>query len=797
MMNARFLVVVASAIGLSLLAACSGSASRKAHYIERGQEYLAEGNLDKARIEFSNALQIDPNDAQARFFAGQIAEKQGKPRDAVANYQAAIEANPELIAARAALGRIYLLGGLMEEARKVIEPGLAKAPDDPQLRTVRGGLRAVEGDLEGAMEDAHAAVKAAPDDEVAIAFLAAQYTRQRLIEDAILVLNDGIAKLPASADLRIILANLLYQTGEKGKALEQLQAVARAHQGELVHWQRLAQLQLLEKDQDGAIDSLRQAVAAKPDSIEAKTALVTLVGTQKGIPAALAEMQRFVTAEPQNAELRIALAQFQEAAQEPAQAEATYRALVQSEGTATQGLVARDRLAAMLVKRNDFAGAEALIAEVLKENPRDNDALILRAGIGMTRNQTAAAITDLRSVLRDQPNSIPLMRTLARAHLQNGEAALAEEVLRQAVQVNPADVQSRFDLASLLTASDRGNLALPVLEQLVKDSPDNLQAREAYFRVQVAMADFAGARKTADEIKALRPDLPLGSMLVGALLERDRKFGEASAQYEAAMKLDAASPEALAALVRVDVGQRQMAKATSRVQAVLAKKPGDATAHELLGELQLAQGNAPQAIASFDAAIAAQPDWWVPYRAKANAQLLAKQPEQALATWNQGIAKTTALELYGDLATAYQAQGKLDQAIATYEAALKQHPRALPLANNLAMLLVTHRKDKASLDRASAVAQLLVGNDVPSMLDTLGWVKLQSGAVNEALPLLRKAAEKAPTSAEIHYHLGMAQLRSGDREGAKVSLESALSGSPQFQGSEDARSALASLRGTG
>jgi Flp pilus assembly protein TadD len=139
----------------------------------------------------------------------------------------------------------------------------------------------------------------------------------------------------------------------------------------------------------------------------------------------------------------------------------------------------------------------------------------------------------------------------------------------------------------------------------------------------------------------------------------------------------------------------------------------------------------------------------------------------------------------------------VDQAVATYEEALKRYPGALPVANNLAMLLVSHRKDKASLDRAAQVAQLLAGNEQPSMLDTLGWVKYRNGAVGEALPLLRKAAEKSPTSAEIHYHLGMAQLQSGDRAGAKLSLESALSGTPKFHGAEDARSALASLRGAG
>ncbi len=441
--------------------------------------------------------------------------------------------------------------------------------------------------------------------------------------------------------------------------------------------------------------------------------------------------------------------------------------------------------------------AETLIGEVLKENPRDNDALILRAGIALSRNQAAAAITDLRAVLRDQPNSIPLMRTLARAHLQGGDTALAEELLRQAVQANPVDAQSRYELASLLTTTGRGNLALPVLEQLIKDSPDNLQAREAYFRVQAALADLAGARKTAEEIKTLRPDQPTGSMLLGALLERDGKYAAATAEYENALRLNADSPDALTALVRMDIAQRQIPKAIARMQAVLARKPASPLPHELLGELYLAQGNMPAATQAFDAALAAQPGWWLPYRAKANAQMQAGAMDQALATLTTGAAQSGALEIYSDLATMYERQGKVDQAIATYEEALKRHPRALPVANNLAMLLVSHRGDKASLDRASQVAQLLAGADQPSMLDTLGWVKYRNGAVGEALPLLRKAAEKSPSSAEIHYHLGMAQLHSGDRAGAKLSLESALSGTPKFRGTEDAKSALASLRGAG
>lgn len=785
------------AIALTLLAGCSSSATRKAHYLERGQSYLTEGKLDKARVELSNALQIDPNDASARYLMGRVAEKQNKPRDAVGNYLAAIEANPDHLQARSALGRIYLLGGLPEKAREVIEPGLAKAPDDAQLRTVRGGIRAATGDVAGAMEDALAAVKAAPDDEIAVAFLAAQYARKPDVPEAIRVLEEGIRRVPATVDLRVIMADLLYRADRKPEALQQLKSVAEAHRNELVHWQRLAQMQLFEKDVEGAIDSLRQAVVAAPGNIDAKKSLVTFIGTQKGIPAALAEMQKFVDAEPANADLQIALAEFQEAGRDVAKAEATYRAVIKSQGTKAAGLTARNRLAALLVKRNDVPAAEALVAEVLKENPRDNDALVLRAGIAMSRNQAGAAITDLRAVVRDQPNSSPLLRALAKAHLQNGDMELGEETLRQALAANPADIAGRLELASLLAGTGRDDSALTMLEQLVKDAPDNVQARAAYFDAQLRQPDLAGARNTAAQLKTLRPDLPLGFMLAGAVAEREKKFAEATAAYEAALKVDADAAEPLVELVRLDVSQRQPARAMARLQSVLERKPDSPVANELVGEVQLSQGNTAAAIKAFDAAIAAQPASWLPYRAKANAQLLAQQADAALATWHEGATKTGSLELYSDLAATYERLGRHDQAIAAYEEALKSHPASVPLANNLAMLLVSHRRDKASLERASQVSQLLAGNEQPSILDTLGWVKYRTGATSEALTLLRKAAERAPKSAEIQYHLGMALLGSGDHAAAKLSLEAALAGKPAFIGVEDARAALAGIGGKG
>lgn len=797
MSNARSKTLCLMLAVTVLAAGCTGAEGRKARYFERGQSYLDEGNLDKARVEFSNVLQIDPKHAQARYFAGRVAEKQIKPREAVANYQAAIDADPDFVAARGALGRIYYIAGLPEKAREIIEPGLRLAPDDAQLRTVRGGLRALEGDLAGALEDGEAAVRADPADEVAHAFLAAQYDSQGRTDEAIATLEEGLARVPDSIDLTIIVAELLYKQARKDEAIRRLTGLARAHPGQLVHWQRLARLQVLEKDQAGAEATLREAVGANPKNAEAKFSLVTLIGAHRDAAAAMEQMQQFVDAEPKNAELKLAQARLLEVAKQQDAAEAVYRAVIDAEGLDVHGLVARNRLAAMLIQRDEVKAAESLLAEVLKQNARDNDALILRAGIAMSRGDTAVAITDLRAVLRDQPTAVPLLRTLARVHMQDGDAALAEEVLRSAMQIDPLDLQSRFELASLLLATERGQLALPVLQQLIKDAPDNIQAREAYFNVQMSVQDLDGARHTAEEIKNLRPDLAVGAMLLGNLHERGRRLADAEREYDYALRVSDNPIAPLVALVRVDLARKRSASAIERIEAVIAQAPKLAAVHHMLGETHMVLGDFPAAAKAFDAAIAQQPDSWTSYRGKALAQNLAQQPDQAQATLKQGIEKTGSVDLFASLAALHEVYGRVNEAIATYEAALERHPRSQPVANNLAMLLVTHRRGERDLERASQVAKLLEGASQPALLDTLGWVKYHRGAIAEAVALLKQAADKSPGSPEIQYHLGMAQWRSGDQAAAKRNLQAALDSERKFAGIEDARRVLKELNGAG
>lgn len=787
-----------------VVTACSGVNARKHEFLERAQTYYVQKNYDKARVELRNALQMDPKFAEAHLLAGQVAEKRNDIREAAGHYLAALDANSKFQPARAALARIYMLSGLSSKARDLVADGLKQEPKNAALLTVRGALEAQSGHLVAGLEDAEAAYKLTPNDEYTISLLASLYKQSARIDKAVEVVESGMKTSPDNVDLHVVLADLKNARHDDAGVEEQLKQIIKLEPDNISHRARLVQFYLYHKHADAAEAVWRQAIADMPEKVEPKLALIDLLWAQHSEDAAMAEMQRMTAQEPDNAELQLAMGSYLQRQGRVDRAEQIYLEVMKQKGTDAKGLQARDQLAALYLRRNDAKlndeqRAKSLIAEVLKENPRDNDALILRANMALQHGDAATAITDLRSVLRDQPNSTPLMRALAKAHLENNEPSLAEETLRNAVQINPGDVEARKQLAQLLLQRGKADQAKPILEQLAaSEAKLSLDVAEGLFRTQMQTRDLDGAQTTVEKVQQQYPDKAVGWYYAALLAEAHQDKELARKDYERALQLQPDIAEPLVALVRLDIEEKHSKQAMERVNKIIAAQPNNSIAYNLRGELQAADKQWPSASATFRHVTELAPQWATGYRGLAMAQLQQKQVNDAITTYQTGINKAGDPALVVSLALLQENSGKPDDAIKTYEAWLQRDPKSLPVANNLSMLLLNyHGDDKASLERVAKLTDLLTASSDPATLDTRGWYKYKRGDYQAAVNLLQQAASSPQISATIRYHLGMAQLRTGNTAAARDNLQAALAGGQMFFGAEEAKNTLSTLKQSG
>jgi tetratricopeptide (TPR) repeat protein len=779
---------------VTLLVSCGGAQARKTAYLAKGRKHLAAHNFAKARLEFRNAVQLDPNDAEASFLAGGAAEALGNVREAAQFYQGAIRLDPGHLRARARLALIFAYRGAPAKAIDLAEAGLKFAPDDPDLLTARGAARLKMGDAVGARADAEKAARIAPTNENTVALLAGIYTQAGETQRAIELVSNAVQAPGAGVSLRQMLAQLYLGANRHPEAVQELRRVIDAEPDQLAHRYQLAEVLLHDKNVDAAEDALRGAVARAPNSAEAKLVLASMLASHRSYEVGEAELRRMSAASPDDYELRLGLGQFYASRNKMPQAEAVYRQVIKDDGTGPSGLTARDRLASAYLSSNQLDAAAPLITEVLKKNPRDYDALFARGSLSLSRGNADAAIADFRAVQRDHPTSVLLQRALARAYLQNDDPTLAEETLRAALQSSPTDADARLELAQLLSRTGRLDAALPMLERLASEQAANLPVLQALFEVQVARKDFTAARRSAGLVQTARPELATGAYLSGLAELADAKPDAARTAFERAVAITPDAIEPIRALVSLDLTEQHPDQAIARLDRFIERAPGSAALRNFKGEALASLTRTDAAIGSFREAIALSPSWATPYRSLFGAEAATGRNDAAIKALQEGIKATNGAPLLvTDLARFYERLGRVDEAIAQYEGLVKRDADSAVAANNLALALVTYRSDQASLDRARALAERFASSRTAAFLDTWGWVLYKRGENREALSTLQKAVDKSPRAPELRYHLAMAQLKSGARDAARMSLEQALKFNVRYSGSDEASRTLKEL----
>lgn len=791
---------LALVILLASLAACGGAEDRKAAYMEKGQALYDAGDYDKARLEFKNVLQIDPKDIPSRYMLAQTLEKLQDWRGAAGHYLGIIEADPTHREALARMGQIYLLGRNTEEAKKLADKLLKLDPKDPDGLTLEAGIKALNKDIDGALADVEAALQAKPGHVNASALAASLYLQTNKPDESIATLKAALDKDPKNTTVQALLARVYTQVGKKDEAEKLFRDIVAAEPEVLGHRLRLAQFLAEQKKNDEAEAVLAKAAEEiKEPPKDANTAKLSLVEFQAKTVSgdkAIGTLKGMVDKDPKNFELRTALAKLYEAANKPEEAKATYQAIIddEPEPNSPQALSAKTRKAMVMAKTGDKAGAGTLVAEVLKENPRDQDALVLRGSLALDAGDPGAAIADYRSALKDSPNNPDISRLLARAHQANKEPQLAIDTLLKAAEANPAALQLRGDLANLYSQQQNLDAVIGQLDEVLKQDPDNRPALEGKFKTYVYQKKWDKAMEVAEQLKQILPSDPIGFYYAGLVMQAQNKLPESIEQFESALAVSPDAVQPLSQLVKSHLAMGKRDVAEKRLAEVIERNPKNFVAQNLLGELQLTSKRYEEAKKSFETALATNDKWAILYRNLATAKIALKDEEGAIKTMEEGIEKTGGSSLLvTGLASYLEKAGKLDQAIAQYDKVLKANPKSTLAANNLAMLLIEYKTDDASKNRARELSKLLVDATEPAYLDTIGWVEYHFGDYQKASEYLEKAIQAAPDSALIRYHLGMAYVGLGNKVLAKDNLKQAVDANLDFKGLEQAKEELAKL----
>ena len=787
--------ILSVAFCLAAVAGCGGAEARRAKAISRGEEFLAAGNLEKARVEFRNALQISPNDPVARYENARVLERLGKYGEAIQYYNGAIDVQPDYVAARTDYARMLVLFGGAQRAAEVLDAGLKKHPGDAQMLALRATARIQLKDRIGAMADAELAYQNDPDSETTASVLAGLSASGGNPDRAADLLSGSLKKHPDSTDLRLALAQLELTRHQPAKAESLLRDVVRLKPDDRESWLRLARFLVAQKQVDDAERVIRDGIAALPKDRPLKFALVEFLAANRGREQAEQMLRRMVAdAEHDDFVPKFALGQFYVAGGEQAKAEALYGEVIAQERTRTAGLGARDKLAALRVQQGRPADAEKLVAEVLAVNPRDSEALAIRGNLLLAKGDTSGAISDLRAVLRDQPAAVGVARVLARAYERNGEQELALETLRAVAESNPKDAPLAMEFAGLLLDLGKAPDALPIAERIAKDLPADFDAQSLLFKVQAMLKDYPAAQQVAVTIGGLPGREAAGHTLLGMLAEEQHQDGAAVAEYERALTASPSAEEPLSGLTRLLVSKGRSAEALQRLDKVAAQVPTDALPLALKGEILTGEKRFADAEAALSAARDRAPRWWLPYRTRAHLEIARGNVPRAIQVLEDSVATVDdPNRLRAVLADLYEAQGRSDEAVKQYEAMLALAPGDAVASNNLAMMLVTTRHDAASLARAASLTERFSNSSNAAMLDTFGWVRTVRGDAKSALPALEKAQMLAPSSGVISYHLGKAALAAGQADRAAAALRKALDADAGAPWANDARDALAKV----
>ncbi|MGA1981203.1 MAG: tetratricopeptide repeat protein [Acidobacteriaceae bacterium] len=730
---------------------------RKQKYLESGKTYEASGKYKEASIQFLNAIKLDRSFAPAYYQLALTYLKMDSLQQAYGALLKTVDLDPQNVDAHITLGNIYLEVHAIPKAEIQARDILAINPNNADAYALLAGVAQGKNDTAEAIKNIQRALQIEPN--------------RASFHSALAVLEEKDPNTEASAEQELA----------KAASLDPKSPTPHLY---------LAGLLEKKGDHQGAEQQLLAAIGADPKNLQARGALVSLYIRTGDNAKAEQTLLQTVNDLPDNQGAATLLAEYYIKAGQLDHAAQVFQGL---DSKYPKSFAIKLTYARILFEKKDYTQANSLATQLTKTDAGNPDVQLLDAMLLLNTGKIDDAFTLLKKAVKDNPNSIQTQLLLARVASAKGDTTTAEASYRQAAMINPGSIEAQNGLADI--AIRRGDVGMlsEVADKTIQLHPDFALA---YLWRGTAEAGRKEYDKAEADFQAVLKSNPNNSTVYVELAQLRYVQGhipEGNAMLEKALEKDPNSSVALNGLAAYDLLAKQPAKAIARVQAQIAKEPGNGDFYAELGYLQLKTQDFKDAADTESKAMQLNPASLQATQVYTQAEVALGQVDAALATWqnwtNAHPSDANAIMLLGTLE---EAKGNDGKAEVDYKKALQLDPNNGSAANNLAYMMV---EDDENLDVALSLAQTArrVLPDRPETADTLAWVYYHKEDYRAARDLLQEALKTFPNDAPVNLHLGMTDAMLNDKGEAQAYLKKAISLAPNSKTGKTAADELAKL----
>lgn len=662
--------------------------------------------------------------------------------------------NPTSLGVMRARAKLLVLQGDWARANTVLQKLLRVDPEDLPTVLMDASVNFGLGNHERSLKSARRILASVPGHLDSAKLVAANELRMGNHQAAIEVLTPFVRNDGADAKALTLLADAYFQGKQYDQTMQLLQRAAALQPKDAGIMQSKARVYVARGQSDLAVKELESAVRMGEGGVVAHLNLIMVLIAGQEFERALAAIDDLDRKAPKNPVVGNLRGVAYLGLGKRAEARKAFEAALDLQPaffTAAENLARLD----MLENKSDQARARYL--GVLKADGKNVQAMLALAAMAKTRNDGKQALDWLEKASAADTNALDAQIALAEFHLEQKAAQRALNVARDAVARHP----------------------------------DHPRALTLLGRIQLAAGDQLGAISTLNKAVEKAPRSADAHVRLAAALVAGGRVKDARAALERALTLDPGHRDAFDALLVLDTeDDPSYEQALARARAYQASNPQSPLGYTREGDALFGKKRYALAAKAYERSLQKQEDIKV-FSMMHTALVRAGNAAAAERKLAEALARKPVnpdVALYA--AQHYMAVGRDHEAVRLYESVLPVAPNNFVMLNNLAVLY-QRQNDGRALEMAERAYRIAPG--VPGVMNTLGWILMERGDAQRALPLLRDAVERVPTSATWRYQYAVALAKVGRKEDARTELQRVLSRTGDFPEAEAARSLLRSL----